>query len=118
MSISYIRSARVIVALVVISSVSMRAFPQAGRVEPQIRQAIDDTKRTVLSGNRHPLLDPSLTEGRRPQARHGPHELVLKRSPVQEKALETLLAKQQERFPRLSPMAHATGFRPAIRLIG
>ena len=99
MSTSYILSARVIVALVVISSVSIRAFPQAGRVEPQIRQAIDETKRTVLSGNRHPLARSEFDRGAAPASLAMDRmQLVLKRSPEQEKALETLLAKQQERF--------------------
>jgi subtilase family serine protease len=98
-STSYILSARVIVALVVISSVSIRAFPQAGRVEPQIRQAIDETKRTVLSGNRHPLARSEFDRGAAPASLAMDRmQLVLKRSPEQEKALETLLAKQQERF--------------------
>jgi Pro-kumamolisin, activation domain len=87
------------VALVFFSSVPMREFPQASRVEPQIRQAVDETKRTVLSGNTHPLARSEFDRGAAPASLAMDHmQLVLKRSPEQEKALETLLAKQQERF--------------------
>ncbi len=62
----------------------------------RITQAIDEHSLTVLSGNTHPLARPEFDRGPAPAAL--PMErmlLVLKRSPQQETALETLLEQQQ-----------------------
>ncbi|HXW62578.1 MAG TPA: S53 family peptidase [Candidatus Acidoferrales bacterium] len=67
-------------------------------VEPLITQPVDETKRTVLRGNTHPLARPEFDTGAAPADLALNHMLlVLKRSPEQEAALEKLMAEQQER---------------------
>jgi hypothetical protein len=66
--------------------------------QPLITQAIDESNLTVLTGNTHPLalpqFDLGLATATLPMNRM---ELVLKRSPMQEHVLRTLLDNQQDR---------------------
>ena len=66
-------------------------------LQPLITQAIDETQRTTLIGNTHPLARPQFDLGTAPATL--PMErmlLVLKRSPQQESALQKLLDDQQD----------------------
>jgi len=74
------------------------ASAQVNTARPLITQPMDETKVTVLHGNTHPLARAEFDRGAAPSSL--PMErtlLVLKRSPEQETALETLLAQQQDK---------------------
>jgi hypothetical protein len=67
-------------------------------VSPRIIRAIDETQRTTLRGNTHPLAVAKFDRGTAPSTL--PLErmlLVLKRSPEQDAALITLLDQQQDK---------------------
>jgi trimeric autotransporter adhesin len=64
----------------------------------RIVRPVDETQWTVLKGNVHPLARPEFDQGPAPASLAMDHMLmVLKRSPEQEGALESLLAQQQDR---------------------
>jgi hypothetical protein len=74
------------------------ASAQTASSQSRITQQINESQRTVLFGNTHPLAqtkyDKGLVSASLPLDRMS---LVLKRSPAQEAALQTLLAQQQDR---------------------
>jgi hypothetical protein len=72
-------------------------FAQTANSQSRITQQINESQRTVLFGNTHPLAQAKYDKG--PVSASLPlnrMSLVLKRSPAQEAALETLLAQQQD----------------------
>ena len=74
------------------------AFAQTANSQSRITQQINESQRTVLVGNTHPLAQAKYDKG--PVSASLPLDrmsLVLKRSPAQEAALETLLAQQQDK---------------------
>ena len=74
------------------------ALAQSSLVQTRITQKIDESQRTVLHGNVHPLARPEFDRGAAPADL--PMErmlLVLRRSPAQEAAVEKLIAEQQDR---------------------
>ncbi|MGB9070055.1 MAG: S53 family peptidase [Candidatus Acidiferrales bacterium] len=74
------------------------AFAQTADSQSRITQQVNESQRTVLSGNTHPLAqakyDKGVVSASLPLDRMS---LVLKRSPAQEVALQTLLAQQQDK---------------------
>jgi subtilase family serine protease len=63
-----------------------------------ITQPVDETKLTVLRGNTHPLARPQFDKGAAPAGLPMNHmQLVLRRSPQQEAALDKLMAEQLDR---------------------
>ena len=79
------------------------ALPDASP-HPLISQPVDETQRTVLKGNTHPLARPQFDLGTAPAALPMRRMLlVLKRSPQQESALRQLLDNQQDKS---SPSYH------------
>src|SRR5580698_9202086 len=77
---------------------------QPPAVPPLIVQRVDETKRTVLQGNTHPLARPQFDRGvAPPDLPMNRMLLVLKRSPAQEHALLGLLDDQQD---KASPNYH------------
>ena len=87
--------------LVLFSAVSLwAALPSwsQGNARPLITQPVEETKLTVLHGNTHPLARPQFDQGAAPAALSMNHmQLVLRRSPEQEAALDQLMADQQEK---------------------
>jgi hypothetical protein len=74
----------------------LRTLGQSDSVRPLITQAVDDSKLTVLKGNTHPLARPQFDLEAVPATQPVEHMLlVLKRSPEQEAALESVLAQLQ-----------------------
>src|SRR5258708_4007661 len=75
-----------------------------GQVRPRVVEAVDDARRTSLSGNVHPLARAEFARGAvgdsQPMNRI---LLLLKRSDEQEAALQDALAKQQDKS---SPTFH------------
>ncbi len=92
---------------------------QVNTARSLITQPVDESKLTVLHGNTHPLARAEFDRGAAPSSL--PMErmlLVLKRSPEQETALETLLAQQQDKSSPnyhkwLTPAAFGAQFGPA-----
>ena len=86
---------------------------------PLITQKIDETQRTTLKGNTHPLARAEFDQGAAPaNLTVRRMELVLRRSAEQETALEGLLASQQERSSPnyhkwLAPADFGKAFGPA-----
>lgn len=75
-----------------------------GTSSPLITQAVDESKQVRLAGNTHPLALPQFDQGPAPAGLSLQRMLlVLKRSPAQESALETLLEQQQY---KVSPNYH------------
>jgi subtilase family serine protease len=75
-----------------------------GQVRPRVAEAVDDARRTTLSGNVHPLARAEFDRGA--VAESQPMNrilLLLKRSDEQEAALQDALAKQQDKS---SPSFH------------
>jgi subtilase family serine protease len=71
---------------------------QSDAVPSRITSAINPAQLTVLAGNTHPMARAQFDRGAAPASLAMDHMLlVLKRSPQQEAALETLLAQQQDR---------------------
>jgi subtilase family serine protease len=63
----------------------------------RIVQAIDDTQRTVVQGNLHPMARPEFDQGRADGSMPINHaSIVFKPSPSQQRALDALLAAQQD----------------------
>ena len=74
------------------------ASAQTANSQSRITQQINESQRTVLVGNTHPLAQAKYDKG--PVSASLPLDrmsLVLKRSPAQEAALQTLLAQQQDK---------------------
>ncbi len=94
-------------------------FAQTSNVQPRITEVVNDSKLTVLHGNTHPLAQPQFDRG--PAPSDLPMErmqLVLKRSPGQEAALEKLMAEQQDTSSPnyhkwLTPVQFGQEFGPA-----
>jgi subtilase family serine protease len=81
-----------------------RAAAAAAVPRPLITQPVDDSQRTVLKGNTHPLARPLYDMGKAPaDLPTNRMLLVLKRSPEQEYALRKLLDDQQD---KVSPNYH------------
>jgi subtilase family serine protease len=87
--------------LLVLASVSFlaaRASAQTSAVQSRITQDVNDSQRTVLRGNTHPLARPQFDRGAAPSDLVMDRMLlVLKRSPEQEAAVEKLVAEQQDK---------------------
>jgi subtilase family serine protease len=80
------------------------AASQGSAVRSLVTQGVDETKLVALRGNTHPLARAEFDRGAAPASLAMDHMLlVLKRSPEQEAALETLLAQQQD---KTSPNYH------------
>ncbi len=76
----------------------LNATAQASNVQSRITQEVNDSQRTVLRGNTHPLARAEFDRGPAPSTLAMDRMmLVLKRSPAQEAALEKLMAEQQDR---------------------
>lgn len=74
------------------------AFAQTANIQSRITQEVNDSQRTVLFGNTHPLAQARFDKGAASASMPLDRMmLVLKRSPAQEAALEKLLAEQQDR---------------------
>ena len=95
---------RILLALASFALLSSLAAPQEIGVPARIKQAIDETKLTVLKGNTHALARPEFDLGTAPATLPMQRMLlVLKRSPEQESALRKLLDDQQD---KASPSYH------------
>ena len=92
---------------------------QTSNVQPRITDAVNESKLTVLHGNTYPLARPQFDQG--PAPSDLPMErmqLVLKRSPDQEAALDKLMADQQDQSSPdyhkwLTPAQFGQQFGPA-----
>jgi subtilase family serine protease len=88
--------------LAIVALLPAGAFAQT--VQSRITQAIDESQRTVLTGNTHPLAAARFDRGPAPESMAMDRMLlVLKRSPAQEAAVEKLVAEQKD---RTSPNFH------------
>src|SRR5258708_12474859 len=75
-----------------------------GEVRSRVVEAVDDARRTTLSGNVHPLARAEFDHGAVTESQPmGRILLLLKRSDEQEAALQDTLAKQQDKS---SPTFH------------
>jgi trimeric autotransporter adhesin len=84
----------VLVAIILVRGLSAQ---QSG-TPTRIKQTIDETKRSILKGNTHPLAQPQFDRGAAPS--NLPLDrilLVLRRSQEQETALQSLLRQQQDK---------------------
>lgn len=87
-----------VVVLGIASVIPGRAPAQANSAPSLITQPLDESKMLELRGNTHPLARAEFDRGIAPASLPMDHmQLVLKRSPQQETALENLLAQQQDR---------------------
>jgi len=94
----YLLSVLFVVGFAFISFAPLRTRGQASSVPALITQPVDESKLTTLAGNIHPLAKPQYDQGAAPASLALDHMLlVLKRSPAQQAALETLLAQQQDK---------------------
>lgn len=92
------RCARAVVLLSVVSSVPAVPLWAQELARPLITQAVDESKLTVLRGNTHPLARADFDRGVAPADLPMNHmQMVLRRSPAQEAALEKLMAEQLDR---------------------
>jgi hypothetical protein len=92
-------------AAAVFAFLSFAVFAQTSNVQPRITAAIDESQLTTLRGNTHPYAQPQFDRGAAPDSLPMQRMLlVLKRSPAQEAALDTLLDQQQDQS---SPNYHA-----------
>ena len=95
---------RLAVLTIILTATCAAQSPKPLAPQPLITQAIDETQRTVLVGNTHPLVRPQFDLGTAsadlPMQRM---LLVLKRSPEQEFALRKMLDDQQD---KKSPSYH------------
>jgi subtilase family serine protease len=90
-----------------------------GQVRPRVTEAVDDARRTALSGNVHPLARAEFDRGA--VAESQPMNrilLLLKRSDEQEAALQDTLTKQQDKSSPnfhqwMTPDQFGTQFGPA-----
>jgi subtilase family serine protease len=108
-----------IVLLSAVFSVSALPFWAQEIAPPLISQPIDESKLTVLHGNTHPLARPAFDRGAVANNLPMNHmQLVLKRSPEQEAALEKLMAEQLNRSSSnyhkwLTPVQFGEQFGPS-----
>jgi Pro-kumamolisin, activation domain/Bacterial Ig-like domain (group 3) len=111
------------VAVAVLCAWTAVASAQVHLPAPQSRivQAVDDSRRTILTGNTHPLARAEFDRGsladETPLRRL---QLVLQRSPQQEEALKQLLDQQQDTSSSayrqwLTPEAFGAAFGPSDR---
>jgi len=106
-------------ALLSIFMVPVLTFAQESFIQPLIVQPLDETSRSVLKGNTHPLARQLFDRGAAPASL--PMErmlLVLRRDPEQETTLRRLLDNQQDKaspsFHRwLTPEQYGRQFGPA-----
>jgi subtilase family serine protease len=78
--------------------ISAASFAQTNSARVRITQPVDETKLTVLHGNVHPLARAQFDRGAAPYSLPMERmQLLLKRSPEREDALETLMAQQQDK---------------------
>ena len=97
MQFSFPRPLHFAVCLFVSSFVSS-LLAQTSAVQPRIVQPVNESVRTVLKGNTHPLARPQSDRGAAPADLPMKRMLlVLKRSPEQESALRQLLDDQQDK---------------------
>jgi hypothetical protein len=107
------------VALAFVSLISVRLLGQANQLRPLITERVDDTQLTVLRGNTYPLARPEYDRGAVSPTMLVQHrQLVLKRSPEQEAALDQLLDEQLDRSSPnyhkwLTPVEFGQRFGPA-----
>lgn len=81
-----------------LSLFAIHTSAQTNAAQPQITQAVDEAKLTVLHGNTHPLARAQFDRGAAPGNLATERMLlVLKRSPAQEAALEKFMAGQQDK---------------------
>jgi Pro-kumamolisin, activation domain/Bacterial Ig-like domain (group 3) len=86
-----------VLLLAAIAASALLAVAQTASVQSRITQAIDEANLAVLHGNTHPLARAAFDRGVAPPDLPAERMLlVLKRSPQQEAALETLLEQQQD----------------------
>ncbi len=77
---------------------SIACFAQVPSAQVRITQPVDEAKLTVLPGNTHPLARAQFDRGAAPfNLPMQRMQLVLKRSPEREAALEALMAQQQDK---------------------
>jgi subtilase family serine protease len=90
-------SSSFIFCLFILLLLSARVVGQTSSVRSLITEPVDASQLSVLKGNTHPLARSEFDRGAPPDsvAMDG-MQLVLKRSPSQQVALETLLAQQQQ----------------------
>src|ERR1700691_4513299 len=82
----------------VLFSGARKMLAQSSLPPSMITRAVDDTQRITLRGNVHPLARAEYDQGAAPTNMQMNHMLlVLKRSPEQETALETLIAQQADK---------------------
>ena len=92
---------------------------QTVQVRPLVTQAVDESQRTVLKGNVHPLALPQYDQGPAPASLPMQRMLlVLKHSAAQETALQQLLSGQQDKnspnyHKWLTPEQYGAQFGPA-----
>jgi hypothetical protein len=92
---------------------------QTTNVPNRITQVVDETRLTVLPGNTHPFARPEFDRGAAPASLPTRRmQLVLQRSPVQETALEALMAGQQDKSSAsyhqwLTPLQFGQQFGPS-----
>src|SRR5260370_32453992 len=86
-----------VAAVLVLVGFAERAGAQTAPVEtPRITEAIDETMRTTLTGNTHPLARPQVDRRRAPADLPMDRMLLaLRRSPEQETGPHSLLAQQE-----------------------
>lgn len=102
MKLSYTRFILFISVFAIYSLATGAVFAQSSNV--RITQPVDEAKLTTLAGNVHPYARAAFDRGAEPASLAMNHMLlVLKRSPQQQAALDTLLAQQQD---RTSPNYH------------
>jgi subtilase family serine protease len=87
-----------VLAVASVAFFSQRSSGQSTFAPSRITQPIDDSKLVVLRGNTHPLARAKYDQGAAPASLAMERMmLVLKTTPAQGTALETLLAQQQDR---------------------
>jgi subtilase family serine protease len=113
------RPSRILVAYLAFTLLANFTAAQESGVSARIKQAINETKLTVLKGNTYPLARPQFDRG--PAPSNLPLNrmmLVLQRSPEQETALTALLNQQQDKSSPnyhtwLTPSQFGQQFGPA-----
>ena len=94
----------VFLAVISVSLISQRSSGQSSSARSLITAPVDESKLTVLRGNTHPLARPQYDQGLAPASLPMDRMmLVLKSSPEQVAALQTLLAQQTD---KTSPNYH------------
>jgi Pro-kumamolisin, activation domain/Bacterial Ig-like domain (group 3) len=111
---------RPVFAIVVLLGLHSAASGQAAQaiVHSRVVQVVDDSRRTILSGNTHPLARPEFDQGVLADAEPLRNiVLVLQRSPEQEIALKQLIDQQQDKSSStyhqwLTPETFGAAFGP------